>query len=105
MSDPIRRERKIEAAWTEHPARSAGWGTRRYLPSLCEAQNWRCCYCGGRMDGTGQEPDAPSVEHVLPRSMGGTDDVGNLAAAHRRCNEARGSAWRREHVEALGGVE
>lgn len=41
-----------------------------------------CVHCGG--------PGARSVEHVQPRSMGGTDAIGNLRPAHLGCNITRG---------------
>jgi 5-methylcytosine-specific restriction endonuclease McrA len=30
-----------------------------------------------------------TVDHVIPKSLGGSDDVENLALACRRCNERR----------------
>src|SRR5690606_4927281 len=33
----------------------------------------------------------PSVDHLIPRSMGGTDDLENLRPAHRSCNSRRGA--------------
>ena len=32
------------------------------------------------------DPLAASIDHILPRSRGGTDDDGNLQIAHLRCN-------------------
>lgn len=84
---------------------------RRLLPALAEAQNWRCCWCGFRMirnrdvmpevrailgDG-GRRPHllrmavlrSASVEHVVPRCDGGTDEPGNLVVSCRCCNEFR----------------
>lgn len=43
-----------------------------------------CCHCG--------RPGALSVEHVQPRSFGGTDHVNNLRPAHLLCNVKRGTA-------------
>lgn len=34
-------------------------------------------------------PSGLSVDHVTPRSKGGTDDLWNLRPAHRRCNVSR----------------
>ncbi len=31
------------------------------------------------------------MEHILPRSLGGTDDQENLAASYYRCNEFKGA--------------
>lgn len=33
-----------------------------------------------------------SLDHVVPRSKGGRDALGNLKLAHQRCNSARGDA-------------
>ncbi|WP_425564992.1 HNH endonuclease [Pseudolysinimonas kribbensis] len=35
---------------------------------------------------------AATVDHLLPRSMGGTDDPSNLATAHLSCNSSRGAS-------------
>lgn len=32
-----------------------------------------------------------SVDHVVPRSKGGGDDIGNLRPAHMKCNSRRGN--------------
>jgi 5-methylcytosine-specific restriction endonuclease McrA len=41
-----------------------------------------CCHCA--------RPGSNSVEHVVPRSVGGTDDLANLRPAHLACNVRRG---------------
>jgi HNH endonuclease len=48
----------------------------------------RCHWCGGY---------ANTVDHVVPRIEGGTDDAANLVAACMRCNSARSMAWVLEH--------
>jgi 5-methylcytosine-specific restriction endonuclease McrA len=35
-------------------------------------------------------PGANSVDHVVPRELGGTDSLSNLRAAHLHCNSSRG---------------
>lgn len=30
-----------------------------------------------------------TIDHIVPRSLGGSDEIGNLALACRRCNERR----------------
>lgn len=48
-----------------------------------------CCYICGQ----GQDPRDPwHLEHVRPRKAGGTDDLDNLALAHRSCNLSKGIA-------------
>lgn len=72
-------------------------GVRAYhkiLHRLCEAQSWRCCYCGTRMvlyPEAGPRSDRASIEHVEPRGFGGSDEWENLVAACKLCNHARGS--------------
>lgn len=59
---------------------------KRLRARLAEAQNWRCCYCGIRMDGNENEPNAPTLEHVNPIYYGGSGSVENLVVACRDCN-------------------
>lgn len=58
---------------------------------LAEAQNWRCCWCGRHVSIFRGRRDSATIEHVLPKSQGGTDDWENLAMSCARCNSDRGS--------------
>jgi 5-methylcytosine-specific restriction endonuclease McrA len=59
----------------------AGYEVREYL---LEKWQRRCAYCGVE--------DVPlNVEHMHPRSRGGSDRVSNLCVACRTCNEVKGS--------------
>lgn len=42
--------------------------------------NGKCSYCGGK---------AVEIDHIVPRSKGGTDSVNNLTASCRACNEKK----------------
>ena len=58
----------------------AGYEVREYL-----LEKWHrgCAYCGAR--------DVPlEIEHLVPRSRGGSDRVSNLTLACRPCNERKG---------------
>ena len=57
---------------------------------LFVAQNGRCCWCSLSMDRTGKGGRGITLDHILPRAKGGTDDEVNLTAACRLCNAARG---------------
>jgi 5-methylcytosine-specific restriction endonuclease McrA len=51
-----------------------------------ERDKWTCAYCGRRAR-TNLERDEMTVDHVMPRSRGGsTNDFGNLVTACRPCN-------------------
>ena len=39
-----------------------------------------------------QDPDDVTIEHLLPTSLGGTDEENNLLLAHSACNSERGLA-------------
>jgi len=53
---------------------------------LSEQQNHRCCYCGEHF--THYNP--ATIEHVIPKARGGTDDYDNLVVACEPCNRQRG---------------
>jgi hypothetical protein len=56
------------------------WATRK---RILKRDGYRCWLCGGR--------DADTVDHVVARANGGTDDDSNLRAAHKRCNDQKGT--------------
>lgn len=79
------------------PARSAAVS---YLPGLTEqpmsmiskglmAVSKECWYCGNSFI-SGDSNRGRSIDHVHPRSLGGGDEIGNLALACRRCNVLKG---------------
>ena len=75
------------------PTSSRIAGIHPALARLCEAQNWRCCYCGIEFVTMRRSDRTPSREHVVPRIAGGSDGWDNLVAACRLCNEARGAMY------------
>ena len=59
----------------------AGYEVREYL---LEKFNRQCVYCGAK--------DTPlEIEHVQPRSKGGSDKVSTLTLACHKCNQAKGN--------------
>lgn len=63
----------------------------RLRSELYKRQECRCFWCGEFMLPVWAlpHPRAVTLEHIVPRERGGTDDAGNLTVAHKRCNEAR----------------
>jgi hypothetical protein len=77
--------------------RSRGRGFRdagTYIDrQVFERDGWRCYLCGElvKRDVPRTDPDGPTIDHVVPLSRGGTDDLANVATAHWRCNRDKGS--------------
>ena len=87
-----------------------GCGRRRQVSLYLRAKvirrdNGVCLICQGMTDPTDfvvveavsgpnvvVGPNYPTVDHITPRSVGGSDDLSNLRAAHHRCNSSRGDA-------------
>ena len=66
-------QRRDRSFWVELMARTGG-----------------CCYlCGHRIDGAGVWRGL-SVDHITPRSRGGSNSVDNVAAVHVHCNNSKG---------------
>ena len=62
------------------------------LRTVAERDRWVCWLCGGDVDAAATgTPWAASVDHVVPKSRGGSNDQTNLRLAHKRCNGRRGS--------------
>lgn len=72
---------------------------------LAIKQAWRCFYCrkvmvspgffypldGGSLSKKNLRRRRCTVDHLVPRSMGGTDALTNLVAACCKCNSDKGS--------------
>lgn len=58
---------------------------------LAARDGYNCSICGDEVDLTLKRPDlfCASVDHVLPRALGGSDDPSNLALAHLWCNQVK----------------
>jgi len=64
---------------------------------LAIKQEWRCFWCNQLCKEYKKRPEytnSPTIEHLIPRSQGGTDVAENLVMACWRCNQLRGSTHR-----------
>lgn len=59
------------------------------------AGDWigRCLICGGPLRFDAATGEGATVEHIVPRSLGGTSDLSNLGITHARCNGEKGLHW------------
>lgn len=68
----------------------------RWIPEqarleIYERDGWRCHLCNELVDPCA-DPNSkwyPTLDHLVPRSRGGSDDALNLRTAHRYCNAVR----------------
>lgn len=60
---------------------------------IAERDGFECKWCGSLVNfdlvGT-RDKWAPSVDHIVPWSRGGTNDPNNLQLLHRKCNAEKG---------------
>jgi predicted nucleic acid-binding Zn ribbon protein len=82
-----------DLAATERGARlHHGWIRSTMREAIYERDGHECWLCGEAVDYTAdakRDDWAPSLDHVVPRSKGGTHDASNLRTAHRWCNSVR----------------
>ena len=58
---------------------------------LAERDGAKCALCGEPVsfDLTWPDPMYPTRDHIVPFSLGGSDDPDNLQLAHSRCNRRK----------------
>ena len=69
---------------------------REVLAAYCRRDRWTCGICSEAVE---EDPVArglahkkqPSLDHIVPRSQGGTDYPSNIRLAHQACNAGRGA--------------
>lgn len=61
-------------------SRGAAWEKLRL--AVLERDQWICAYCGN---------EATEADHVVPKSLGGKDELSNLVAACKSCNASKGA--------------
>ena len=69
-------------------------GKRGYLRTeICERDGWICQICKEPVERTAHHPNplAPSLDHIIPVSKGGSSNPSNLQLTHLRCNLKRGN--------------
>ena len=83
---------KIENRRRKSRLRGLG-STAISLPELYRRDHGRCGLCGGRVRSTLKypHPGAPTVDHVIPITVGGKNELLNAQLAHARCNTAKGN--------------
>lgn len=79
--------------WTKRAARKLVPSEPYTLAEIAERDAFRCGLCRRkvRMDLAGRHPRSPSIDHVVPLSLGGDDTRANVQLAHLGCNVKKGN--------------
>lgn len=82
---------------------SKEWISPTQRVELYERDNWTCHLCGEPVntDGPWNHDMHPSLDHLIPRSHGGSDDPDNLKTAHRVCNSKRHNTPLDEYMDQM----
>jgi 5-methylcytosine-specific restriction endonuclease McrA len=71
------------------------WRTKIFY-ALEDRDGPGCALCGGDIimglpSGPKGDDRGPSIDHIIPKSLGGSDDLENLQMAHWGCNRKKGN--------------
>ena len=80
------------AALDRGTSRSTQWITAARRAAIYQRDGFTCYLCGCELDTNKANvlaPNAATLDHVIPRAKGGSDDSANLRACCRACNSAK----------------
>lgn len=82
----------------------ASTGVPVRFSEIASRDKWRCSICGGKVlkSKTSPHPLSPSLDHVIPLSLGGAHDPVNVALAHLRCNVTKSNRGGGEQLALIG---
>ena len=108
MDADQKREQEIDAAWTQYtrPPRFKSYIHRGWLKRHLTLQRDLCAYCGISMlpmtiSLNGEEHRHATVDHIIPTSKGGVDEIENTLAACQRCNSFKSNLSVEEFAKSL----
>lgn len=86
---PGRWRRRSDSAYCDAHARHGRIEVK--APQLAAETGAWCRLCGMAVDMDVRHPDpmSPTVDHIVPRALGGSDDRSNLQLAHKSCNSSK----------------
>ncbi|HEX9817090.1 MAG TPA: HNH endonuclease [Candidatus Thermoplasmatota archaeon] len=72
--------------------KTSAWRRRKIQKEIGDRDAWQCKLCGQPVDPLlpFDDPMRPSLDHIVPKSLGGTNARHNLRLTHHVCNHLRG---------------
>lgn len=71
------------AYWSSRLGKHPELTTR--VATLLKKQKGKCTYCGHYF----KDGDVWEIDHILPRSQGGKDNLANIQLLHRHCHDTK----------------
>ena len=62
----------------------------------------KCLICNGPLRFDAATGEGATIEHIVPRSLGGNGELLNLGITHARCNGEKGRRWDPKRRHRLG---
>lgn len=85
----LHRRRRKRKSGPKIAARMGSSRTRRKKRLLIERDGGHCKFCNVQLTLDINAPNQMSLDHVVPRSKGGSNDITNLQLLCRICNTAK----------------
>jgi 5-methylcytosine-specific restriction endonuclease McrA len=84
---------------------SGCWIRKEKRLAIYIRDGFTCAYCGLNLNESA--PQDVTLDHLTPRSQGGSNDATNLVTACRCCNSARGARSYKEfsNIHAVSRIE
>lgn len=83
----IRHAFEAYGIYTPHEAH---WTPRSEVKRIADRDGWGCAYCGVTLKGSPDIPH-PNVDHVVPKSKGGSNKLDNKVLSCQTCNSSKGA--------------
>jgi 5-methylcytosine-specific restriction endonuclease McrA len=103
-SDECSAKRQIVKAHT-YQARKRGAYVEQVIPSeVFERDKWRCHICRRKLSSATKwpHPRRPSIDHLVPLSLGGLHEKSNVKTACFSCNASKGNRGGNEQLLLIG---
>jgi hypothetical protein len=97
-------KRSERRAYRERRRARVRGGERVYRLAVFERDGWKCQLCGKQV-ARGEvvpHPLAPTLDHILPVSVGGSHVLANVQTAHFICNSRKGAGAANDQLRLVG---